>query len=62
MNNDPYMTRVDNMLRYFAQTTETIHYVMPEQAQLIKDWWDVLHWFTGKHFSFSDDYSKLRTI
>lgn len=57
-----YQTRVDNMLRFFAQTKESIHYVNYDQVELIKDNWDILHWFTGKHFSFNSDYTKIRII
>jgi len=48
------------MLNYFKAASPGIYPVTPDQVDLIKEYWETLHVYTGAEFTFNEEFNKIR--
>ena len=51
------LKRADMMLKYFKKAEKGVHPVTNQQVELIKTYWEALHWYVKAQFSFNDNYT-----
>ena len=56
------LIRADMMLKYFKKAEKGVHPVTNKQVELIKTYWEELHWYVKAQFSFNDQYTLIKKL